>query len=177
MGRTTSDLPFGSEFSPSQVELSVILELIRTHEGDARALENSIRVRYFCSHADGREDEEGIYNRAKLANNCKLGLIAYGIINREGKFTPFGEELWNHRGDEKTLYQLLARHILLNLNGMNLIQCIQDMTVAGETVNLTSLRECLGERGVKYPPGGKHPSIMRLWLAKAGVILQRSKVP
>jgi site-specific DNA-methyltransferase (cytosine-N4-specific) len=45
------------------------------------------------------------------------------------------------------------------------------MTVAGEEVNLTSLRDGLKARGLHYPPGGKHPSIMRLWLAKAGVIV------
>lgn len=28
------------------------------------------------------------------------------------------------------------------------------------------------ERGIHFPPGGKHPSIMRLWLEKAGVFKQ-----
>jgi site-specific DNA-methyltransferase (cytosine-N4-specific) len=42
---------------------------------------------------------------------------------------------------------------------------------AGEDVNLTSLREGLAERGIHFPRGGKHPSIMRLWLAKAGVFV------
>ena len=54
---------------------------------------------------------------------------------------------------------------------MMLIQCIQDMTSAGEEVNLTTLRDGLADRGLRYPPGGKHPSIMRLWLAKAGIFV------
>lgn len=54
---------------------------------------------------------------------------------------------------------------------MALIQCIQDMTAAGEEVNLTTLRTGLAERGIYYPPGGKHPSMMRLWLAKAGIFV------
>jgi site-specific DNA-methyltransferase (cytosine-N4-specific) len=45
------------------------------------------------------------------------------------------------------------------------------MTVAGEGVNLTTLRNGLAARGIHYPPGGKHPSMMRLWLAKAGVFV------
>ena len=172
MSRTTSDLPFGSEFSPSQIDLSVVLELVKKNEGDWRALEEAILTCYFSGHAKGRTDEEGRdYNRGKLANNCKLGLIAYKIINRDGSYTAFGRELYELRGDDEKLYNALARHILLNLNGMALVQCIQDMTVAGEAVNLTTLREGLAARGIHFPSGGKHPSMMRLWLAKAGVFV------
>ena len=171
MSYATSDLPFGSEFSPSQIDLPVVLEMVKKHEGDSRALEAAILARYFSRHAKGRKDAEGTYNRGKLANNCKLGLIAYKIIDRSAKFTAFGEELYELRGDQKKLYPALARHILLNLNGMGLVQCIQDMTVAGEEVNLTTLRDGLAARGIHYPSGGKHPSMMRLWLAKAGVFV------
>lgn len=171
VSRAKSDIPFGSEFSPSQIDLPVILEIIKKHEGDVHALEGAILKRYFSKHAEGREDEEGKYNRGKLANNCKLGLIAYGVIDRSAKFTPFGKALYDLRSDEKELYHALARHILLHLNGMALVQCIQDMTVAGEEVNLTTLREGLAARGLHYPSGGKHPSMVRLWLAKAGVVV------
>jgi Restriction endonuclease len=171
MARATSDLPFGSEFSPSQIDLPIVLELVKKTEGDPHALEAAILKRYFSGHAEGREDAEGNYNRGKLANNCKLGLIAYKVIDRSANFTAFGKELFALRGDEKKLYAELARHILLNLNGMGLVQCIQDMTVAGEEVNLTTLRDGLAARSIHYPPGGKHPSMMRLWLAKAGVFV------
>lgn len=167
-----SDLPFGSEFSPSQVEFPHLLELIQQHNGDWRALEAAILAKYFANHA-ARTDEEGekTYNKAKLANNCKLGLIAYGIIDREGSFTEIGEKLYGLRGDEAALYEEFARHILLNLRGMTLVQCLQDMVAAGEEITLDTLREALSERGVHFPRGGKHPSMMRLWLAKSGVIV------
>ncbi len=148
MSRTTSDLPFGSEFSPSQIELPAVLDLIKDHEGDVPALEAAILARYFSGHGGGREDAEGTYNRGKLANNCKLGLIAYKIVDRSANFTDFGKELYEVRADEKQLNPALARHILLNLNGMGLVQCIQDMTVAGEEVNLTTLRDGLAARGI-----------------------------
>ena len=166
-----SDLPFGSEFSPSQIVLPQLLETIEASRGDWRALEAAILKKYFSSHAAGRNSEDASYNRGKLANNCKLGLIAYGIIGRPGSFTKFGRHLYDIRKDEAALYRELARHILLNLGGMLMIQCIQDMTSAGEEVNLTTLRDGLAARSVHYPPGGKHPSIMRLWLAKAGVFV------
>jgi len=166
-----SDLPFGSEFSPSQIELPHLLDLIEANQGDPRALEADILASYFMKHGQAGEEKADNYNRGKLANNCKLGLIAYQIIDREAYFTSFGETLYAVRLDEPMLYDALAKHILLNLHGMNMVQCILDMTAAGEEVNLTTLRDGLAARGIHYPPGGKHPSMMRLWLSKAGVFV------
>jgi len=160
-----SDLPFGSEFSPSQIELPKVLEFADFHDGDWRAFEAPVQEAYFKEH------NTNAYNRAKLANNTKLGMIAYKVIDRDAKLTQFGQDLYNSRNDEDALYDRLARHILLNLHGMTLVQCISDMVAAGEQVNLTTLREGLAARGIHYPSGGKHPSMMRLWLAKAGVFV------
>ncbi len=43
------------------------------------------------------------------------------------------------------------------------------MEAGGESVTLNTLRESLEERAVHFPRGGKHPSMMKLWLEKAGV--------
>jgi hypothetical protein len=172
MAKTSSDLPFGSEFSPSQIDLADVLELVHAFQGNPQGLEFAIMVQYFSGHAARAEGEKGgEYNRGKLANNCRLGMIAYGIIDRQTAFTPFGQTLYDLRGNEAALYEELARHILLNLKGMTLVQCLQDMVAAGEEITLDTLRIALGERGVNFPRGGKHPSMMRLWLAKAGVIV------
>jgi hypothetical protein len=165
-----SDLPFGSEFSPSQINLKRVLELLKEHEGDEKAFEKAIQTSYF----DKNNPNASIRNRKKLANNTKLGVRAYGLINDEGNFTTVGSELYELRGKETELYKRLARHILLNLNGTSLVQCIQDMQAGGEQVSLVSLRERLEERGIHFPRGGKHPSIMRLWLEKAGVFNKNS---
>lgn len=161
-----NDLPFGSEFSPSQIELPALLALATTHAGDVKALQAAIQARFFSTHGAGNAK-----NQATLAMNCRLGMKAYGLIDEDANLTDFGRELYGIKDDEPKLYQTLARHILLNLKGMALVQCIRDMTAAGEVVNLTTLRSGLAERGVHYPSGGKHPSMMRLWLAKAGVFV------
>ena len=162
-----SDLPFGSEFSPSQLDLAEALSLAESHGGDWRAFEDAVRARWFDGHPTSD------YNRAKLANNTKLGMIAYGIIERDASLTELGRELLALRNDPEALHSRLAKHILSNLHGMTLISCIRDMEAAGEPVNLTTLREGLAARGVHFPRGGKHPSIMRLWLAAAGVFVGR----
>lgn len=142
------------------------LDLAVTHEGDAKAMQASIQARFFSTHGGGNAK-----NQKTLAMNCRLGLKAYGLIDEDANLTDFGRALHALMDDEPKLYEVLARHILLNLKGMAMVQCIRDMTAAGESVNLTSLREGLAERGVHYPSGGKHPSMMRLWLAKAGAFV------
>lgn len=163
-----SDLPFGSEFSPSQINLPELLEIVNACQGDPGVLESTILQQYFSGHGTGAG---GARNRKKLAQNCKLGMIAYGIIDRQANFTPFGQSLYDLREDETSLYAELARHILLNLKGMALVQCIQDMKAAAEEVTLISLRNALSERNIHVPSGGRHPSTMHLWLANAGVFV------
>lgn len=163
-----SDLPFGSEFSPSQVDLPDVLDLAKAHGGDWKSFEAAVRARYFEHHATSD------YNRGKLANNCKLGMIAYGIIDRDARLTEFGNALRCFRDDPPALHAALGRHILVNLHGLALVQTVLDMQARGEPVSLNSLREWLEERGVHFPRGGKHPSIMRLWLSKAGVFIGAS---
>lgn len=102
--------------------------------------------------------------------NCRLGMRAYGLIDETANLTELGRALYDLRADA-ALYDKLAAHILLNLRGMALVRCIQEMTIAGERVTLDALRHALEERGTHFPKGGKHPSMMRLWLAKAGVFV------
>ncbi len=158
-----SDLPFGSEFSPSQISLPRVLELANTHGGDFHPFEAAIRAEYFESHNTSDN------NKRKLANNTKLGMIAYGIIDRDANLTDFGRRLFDMRHDEQQLYSELGRHILLNLNGVSLVQCVLDIQASGNNVDLVTLRTWLEQRGIHFPRGGKHPSMMRLWLERAGV--------
>jgi site-specific DNA-methyltransferase (cytosine-N4-specific) len=158
-----SDLPFGSEFSPSQIELPMLLEIAKEVGGDWKKFEGQVYDTYFKDYKTSE------YNRRKLANNTKLGMIAYGIIERDASLTSFGQKLYDLRLKPDDLYRVLAHHILLNLHGTTLIQCIQDMQAAGETVDLIKLRHWLEERGIHFPRGGKHPSIMKRWLEKAGI--------
>lgn len=49
--RRRSDLPFGSEFSPSQIDITHVLDLAERYGGDWRAFENAVRSAYFEAHA------------------------------------------------------------------------------------------------------------------------------
>ena len=161
-----SDLPFGSEFSPSQIDLVEVLEIAMESRCDKEAFVRRVQHRFFSSHGDAAN---------KLARNTYLAMKSYGIMDEDANLTDFGKCLYDARHDKHALYESLARHILLRLNGRTLVQCILDMQASGERVTLESLRKELMERGIRFPRGGKHPSIMRLWLEKAGVFDPKEK--
>jgi len=162
-----SDIPFGSEFSPTQIELEKVLE-IAINSTDWHNFEDQIRSEYF----ETRKISD--YNKGKLANNCKLSMQAYGIIDTDANLTDFGKKLYSQINDEDELISTLAKHILLNLYGLTVIECLKDMEAAGEKITLTKLRIWLKDRGINFPRGGKHPSVLRLWLEKAGIFYPNS---
>ena len=166
-----SDLPFGSEFSPKQIALPVLLELAHSHGSDWKTFEIAVCNRYFAGHATSP------YNQRKLANNTKLSMRAYGIIGaRDATLTPVGERLYGFRTDELALHEEFTRHILKNCHGMNFVQCVRDMQAAGERIDLTRLRRWLQERGIVVPRGGKHMSTLRLWLERGGIFVSGYRV-
>ena len=86
-----------------------VLDLAIMVSCDLVAIEAAVLDRYFRQH---QTDD---YNRRKLANNTKLAMIAYGLIDREARLTPLGEKLYQTRQDAKALHSGLARHILQDL--------------------------------------------------------------
>ena len=166
-----SDLPFGSEFSPAQIDLPVLLELAHQHGADWQAFEQAVRDRYFAGHSTSD------YNKAKLANNTKLSMRAYGLVGeKDTTLTDVGEALHHVRHEEAVLFEAFGRHILKHRRGMVFVQCLLDMQAAGEDINLNKLRRWLRERGIEVPRGGKHMSTLRLWLEKSGVIVSGYRV-
>ncbi len=127
-----SDFPFGSEFSPARIELPTLLELANQYGADWKAFEDAVRGRYFA------ENKTTDYNKGKLANNTKLSLRAYGLIGeKDTTLTEIGRALYDIRHEEASLYEAFGRHILKRCQGMNFVQCLLDMQVAGESIDLT----------------------------------------
>jgi site-specific DNA-methyltransferase (cytosine-N4-specific) len=160
-----SDLPFGSEFTPTTMSLAHLLRLAAEHHGNRSGLRDAILAAYFAQHATSET------NKRKLAGNTLISMAAYGLLDSAVELTPLGRELLEWADTEQEMHIRLARHILLHLHGLNLVQCIEDMQASGQDVTLETLRPALAQRGVLFPSGGKHPSVMRLWLEKAGVFV------
>lgn len=159
-------LPFGSEFSPSQIELPVLLEICKNNEGDNSAIEKNIIQTFY---SDKRNFTE------KLGMNCRLGLQCYRILDENCYLTDIGNQMYEVRHGEE-LFWIFAKHILLNLNGLLFLQCLQERQMAGEKITLANMKKIVELKGLTYPNGGKHPSILRLWLDKIGLTNKRWEV-
>ncbi|MBM3254643.1 MAG: restriction endonuclease, partial [Candidatus Omnitrophica bacterium] len=159
-----SDIPFGAQFSPNQIDLPRLLSLCEEHQGNRKELEAAIQREFFSTKGGDA------YNQAKLANNTALGMIAYGVIDRKGTLTDLGKELLLLQDNPPQLYKRFAQHILLKLRGLDLVQTAQDMQARGERYDLVKFRQWLEERGIHIPRGAVHMSSMRLWLEKAGLV-------
>jgi len=164
MGKSESDIPFGAQFSPSQIDLPRLLNLCEKYQGNRKELESAMQKEFFSKKGGDA------YNQAKLANNAALGMIAYGIIERNGNLTELGQELLLLKNNPSQFYKRFAQHILLNLRGLDLVQTAQDMHARGESFDLVKFRLWLEERGIHVPRGAVHMSSMRLWLEKATVV-------
>lgn len=158
--RNKSDIPFGAQFSPNQVDLTRILRILAQFAGSREAITGAILESFFSEHSTEQ--------RWQLADNCVLALRAYGLLDAQAT-TP--TDLTHHLLGLKPgqMYETFAYHILTQLQGITVIETILLMQANGEDVTLTSLRTKLEQRGLHVPRGTVHLSSMRLWLAQAGI--------
>lgn len=163
-----SDLPNSSQFSPVQTPLSDLLQQIGASQPDRDRVRRAIAARFFTNSKDSLE----------LANNTVLAMSEYGLLDKPrgdqgyASLTPIGEELLALavEGNEKELYAQFARHILLNLRGMELIACIEDLLTAHLKPTKRLIVKELRSRGIYHPPNGTHANGMRQWLEQAGLV-------
>ena len=148
-----SDLPFGSEFSPAQIDLPVLLELASEHQDDWHALSRLFEI---VTSPDTRHLTT-TKSSSPTTPSCPCAPTD-SSVGRTSPLTDTGRALYDLSHDEAALYQAFARHILKYRHGMNFVQCLLDMQAAGETINLNTLRLQLKERGIDVPRGGKHMS-------------------
>lgn len=161
-----SALPTGSQFSPAQVDLPRLLDLVTQYEGDRKGLMKVIYDVFF----PGRKDRTSW--AWKLADNTQLAMRAYGILEEDAStFTVFGRSLYEVRTQPDKLYASLARHILLDLHGVEVIETASAMLRSGKKVTVPDIARSLGERGMYVPEGGTHLNSMHQWLGKAGLFL------
>ena len=157
-----SEIPFGAQFSPNQVNLPRLLQIIHDKAGDRTKITEAIRDEFFATHAQTQ--------RWKLADNVVLALRAYGLLDEDGKTpTALANELLALADTPDALYGRFAKHILVNLRGIPFVETLETMQTAGERITLHTLRKRLEQRGLHVPRGAVHLSSMRLWLAQAGI--------
>lgn len=167
-----SDLPNSSQFSPVQTSLPDLLKIVAEHEPNRREIAQAIQERFFSVGMRRTTSDP------KLANNTILAMSEYGLVDKPTHDTSYlaltdiGCSLLSRteRGDDDGLYREFARHILLNLHGLDLVTAASDLVARGETPTKALIVRELGRRGIYHPPNGTHANGVRQWLESAGIV-------
>ena len=165
-----SDFPNCSQFSPTQTPLPMLLEIVKANQPEREKIKIAIGENFFKTSSD-----------KNIANNTIFALSEYQILDKPtddltyAQLTSFGEALYDLSKQEKyeEMYSLLAQHILLNLNGLELIQTVDDLVSRGTKITKQTISKELGYRGFHIPRNGTHLNGMRQWLEKANVVNPR----
>jgi site-specific DNA-methyltransferase (cytosine-N4-specific) len=162
--RNERTLPFGVQFSPEQTPLPQLLDVLAENGGTYQGIVTGIMNAFFMG------GNATPYNRSKKSDNTTLALRNYGILAEDkANLTDFGRQLVALRKDDERLYSTFARHILLNLNGLQFVEAIRDELASKREITLETLPKVLRRRGVVAPRTSTHVSAMKGWLKKAGV--------
>ena len=158
-------LPYGKQLSPSQVDLRVLLELLRDAGGDRPAFQAAVGKRFFPKPGDPK-------NERTSGMNTFLSMRWHGLVAGDDPYTP--TDLATSLLDEPTdqaLVMAFAKHLLLNLNGLQLVETVDSIEARGQTVTVARVASELTALGID--PGGssgENVNPMRLWLERAGVL-------
>ena len=162
-----SSFPNSSQFSPTQTPLPDLLFIVKQNQPERQSIKNAIKNRFFGNSKDEDISENTIYalSECKLLDKPKTD-VSYAIL------TPLGESLHEkaRMGKIDEMYEEFANHILLELHGIELIQCVDDLALRGTKLTKQTISKELTYRGFHIPPNGTHLNGMRQWLEKASLV-------
>ncbi|GMO25505.1 MAG: hypothetical protein Pg6A_12850 [Termitinemataceae bacterium] len=153
-------VPFTQQFTPEQTPMESLLILLENLENSPQELKVLIANNFF----KGKADPE------KLAGNTIISLKIYGIITKENNLTDFGLELIANRNEIAKIYKIFAKHILVNMHGIEILETLREMKQAGLPIQLTTLPDELQKRGFKVKNNSSDLSGLFGWLRKAKIL-------
>lgn len=171
-------LPEANEFSPKPLErgggLRGLLAVVDETDPDPAAIKEAIRRRFFKDSAPGQSDPAKRKKvQTTLAYNAFLGACKYGLVDRDAlDLTELGREILACDTDQER-YELLARHIIRNLHGLEVLTAIREMQAAGSKVDKGTLQAYLEQMGFELPRAAANHLRLLLWLRLAGVLPER----
>ncbi|HEX5608860.1 MAG TPA: restriction endonuclease [Solirubrobacterales bacterium] len=170
-------IPPAAEFSPGQIELGPLLKLAAAHPGDRTGLTEAIRSSFFADAVPKHADNPALQRKeqTKRAGNAVIGMGTYGLYDRQQKqLTELGVAL--SKLDEAEMYEELARHILTNLFGVDVIEAVRSLKARGEAPYKEPLAKELRRRGfTNLPNAADHHLILLKWLEQSGVVSGRER--
>jgi site-specific DNA-methyltransferase (cytosine-N4-specific) len=164
-------IPPAAEFSPGQVDLAHVLRLAAAHPGDRQGLVEAIRTAYFSDAAPklGGDPIRQLKSQSTRAGNVVIGMGTYGLYNRKKKMlSELGKTLVGL--DESDMHEEFARHILVNLFGIDVTDALRSLKARGKTPSKLLLAAELRRRGFQLPRATDHHLILLKWLEKCDVV-------
>lgn len=162
-----SSFPNSSQFSPTQTPLPELLKIVKANQPNRHKMKEAIAARFFSDSPDPDIAENTIYalSEFQLLDKPKEN-TAYASL------TNLGEDLTEktQRGELDLMYQQFASHILLNLKGIELVQCVDDLASRGTKLTKATISKELTSRGFHIPKNGTHLNGMRQWLEQAKLV-------
>ena len=176
--------PIANDFSPgtpakNPISLPVLLKLVDDASGRAAQVE-AIRAYYYADAAAQQPDAQGqLTQQRQLASNVLIGMDSFRIYDEQSEqLTSLGKELLAAPSEAEANLGL-AKHILLELHGFEVLRILRSMTSSGRQVSKASLAEELNRHGFVTKAGtpistsSKNHLIFLSWLRKAGVLPER----
>tara|TARA_E500000318_G_scaffold110822_1_gene127337 strand:+ start:1277 stop:2782 length:1506 start_codon:yes stop_codon:yes gene_type:complete len=180
-GKPSLILPIANEFSPgapknNPVSLQIVLRIVSENSGRDAQVE-AIRSHYFYNAAEKQSDPQlRRLQQKQLASNVLIGMDSFKIYDEKTEdLTDIGAHLLS-LPSEFEANRSFAKHILLTLNGTEILRIIRSMEKGGRAINKTSLAEELNRYGFVTKAGGpistssKNHLILLSWLRKANVL-------
>lgn len=153
-------VPYTQQFTPQQTPLKRLLPILRQNAGNNSKLRKAIAAAFFKEKTDP----------AKLAGNTLIALRSYGIIDDAACLTEFGEQLVGLQGAEDVAHRHLAKRILLDLDGVGIVETLREMSRAGLQIALQTLPDELRQRGFEASSNSSDLSGVLNWLRQAKVL-------
>jgi DNA modification methylase len=130
-------VPYTQQFTPKVTPLHRLIPILRSNAGNLKNLKNGIAAAFFSKSPDP----------SKMAGNTLIALRNCGILGEGETLTEFGQQLLEKQGNIDEAHRTLARHFLLNLDGISIVETIREMQSGGDKIDLTTLPPKLREVG------------------------------
>jgi len=153
-------VPFTQKFTPEQTPLSELLSVLSQTADSSKNLKSALASAFFKEKADPE----------KLAGNTLISLKVYDIIDKDNNLTAFGSELIDEKDAIDRAYEKLAKHILFEMHGVEILETLREMKKAGLAIQLTTLPGELEKRGFKVKNNSSDLSGLFGWLRQAGLL-------
>lgn len=159
------------DFSPGIVgSIQGVLRVLVLDEQLGRdAVIESLRLAYFQDSASSHQsDEDKREQQRKRANNVLIGLREYRLATDEGRLTTLGRDILDAGAAGNEIF---ARHILLELDGLDVLRAVRDLQEQQKVVGKDTLAaELRTSYGFVMPRDTTKHLTMLNWLRPAGVL-------